>query len=445
MQHCQKLGTRAASVVTQDQWDQIQRFMDKELYQKGHGNKVYGIWLAISDASEEGIWKDYYTGETMQHQGAFTGTGPNGGSEENCALQVTNQFWHDWTCDDPWRGCVCSRTPRPYLVLRGLCPHSSIDTLFLPRNSRDDVTKLTFVSNRDSKIEYDVTLKQWTLSMEDSEMNTFGTSEASLVSFALGKHKWRIQNDSYECSNGSPYVIELKLTGCGEGKFTCNDGQCVTMEQRCDQLANCRDKSDERHCELVKSEDGYNRKVPPITSVSSTWRSEADDRVVPVPVNISITLMKVVEIEETDHSIHLQFEISLEWRENRVKYLNLKRKTSLNALKKVDIEDLWLPLIIYDNTDQKQSTRLGERWEWRTRVSVVRKGIFKRSKVEEVDEAEIFEGAENLLKMTQTYTWEFQCHYKLQNYPFDTQVPGTTHGLVILSASGVQHQDVCGE
>ena len=39
-----------------------------------------------------------------------------------------------------------------------------------------------------------------------------------------------------------------------------------------------------------------------------------------------------------------------------------------------------------------------------------------------MDEAEIFEGAENRLTMYQTYTWEFQCKYELQRYPFDTQV-----------------------
>ena len=33
------------------------------------------------------------------------------------------------------------------------------------------------------------------------------------------------------------------------------------------------------------------------------------------------------------------------------------------------------------------------------------------------------EGAEieNRLTMNQTYTWEFQCQYELQRYPFDTQ------------------------
>ena len=98
-------------------------------------------------------------------------------------------------------------------------------------------------------------------------------------------------------------------------------------------------------------------------------------------------------------------------------------KTVLNALTKPDI---WLPLVIYNNTDQEEGTRLGENWEWVTRVSVIKEGHFTRSGLQVVDEAEIFEGNENTLMnhnmMTQTYTWEFQCKYKLQQYPFDSQV-----------------------
>ena len=161
------------------------------------------------------------------------------------------------------------------------------------------------------------------------------------------------------------------------------------------------------------SKENYKKNIPPIGQAGE-----------PANVNISITLMKVVEIEETDHSIHLQFQISLQWRENRVKYLNLKKKTALNALtdgEDGDIPKLWLPLILYDNTDQKEATRLGVDWEWVTRVTVTREDNFTRSGIEEVDEAEIFEGAENRLTMNQTYTWVFQCKYELQLYPFDTQ------------------------
>ena len=180
---------------------------------------------------------------------------------------------------------------------------------------------------------------------------------------------------------------------------------------------NCRDESDEAGCHLVVFKNNYNKNIPPIGSAR-------DGSIIPVNVSLSITLMKVVEIEEVDHSIHLQFQISLNWKENRVKYQNLKMETSLNALTDEDINTIWLPLVVYDNTDQKEVTRLGEygNGEWDTRVTVTREGDFTRSGIEEVDEAEIFEGSENRLTMNQTYTWEFQCKYELQRYPFDIQV-----------------------
>ena len=41
--------------------------------------------------------------------------------------------------------------------------------------------------------------------------------------------------------------------------------------------------------------------------------------------------------------------------------------------------------------------------------------------MEKVDEREIFKGSENRLTLVQTYTHEFQCLYRLGNYPFDKQ------------------------
>ena len=180
-------------------------------------------------------------------------------------------------------------------------------------------------------------------------------------------------------------------------------------------MPDCRDKSDENGCRPILLESNYNKNIPPIGRSSEGGS-------VPADVGVSLTLMKVVEIEERDHSVHLQFEINLQWRENRVKYQNLKEETSLNALNMEDVRNIWLPRIIYANTDQKESTRVGMDWEWATGVSVRREGEFTRSGMNEVDEAEIFEGADNILIMTQTYTHQFQCKYQLQQYPFDTQV-----------------------
>ena len=61
--------------------------------------------------------------------------------------------------------------------------------------------------------------------------------------------------------------------------------------------------------------------------------------------------------------------------------------------------------VIYENTKQKESTRLGETWEWSTSVNVMKKGKLKRALPDEsVDEVEMFEGSENPLMMKQVYT-----------------------------------------
>ena len=193
----------------------------------------------------------------------------------------------------------------------------------------------------------------------------------------------------------------------------------VKMGQRCNQLPNCRDKSDEVGCKILILDPEYNKRVPPIIPASLV-----DDSLIPIQVMISMKLLKVVAIEEEDHSIELQFQITLEWKENRATYQNLKMESYLNALSMEDINRLWLPLVVYTNTDQQKTTRLGENWEWSTNILVKREGEFERSGYEVLDETEIFKGSENSLSMVQSYTHQFQCVYQLENYPFDTQVQG---------------------
>ena len=129
----------------------------------------------------------------------------------------------------------------------------------------------------------------------------------------------------------------------------------------------------------------------------------------------------MVDIDEEDYSIETQFSITLKWVENRATYQNLKKRRSLNALTQNDIDLLWLPKVIYENTDQKESTRLGTQWEWETNVVVERNKNGRPAGLEAIDETELFKGSENSLVMFQTYTHEFQCIFDLKKYPFDTQ------------------------
>ena len=114
-----------------------------------------------------------------------------------------------------------------YLRLRGLCPTSNIDQLYVPRN-KPRGTKLQLIGFKNSIIEHVGADVGWKLTVNGLMQNTTAITESPLESFVLGTHLWNIEEDNVECSNkGEPYTRVLKLTGCREGEFTCSDGQCI--------------------------------------------------------------------------------------------------------------------------------------------------------------------------------------------------------------------------
>ena len=306
---------------------------------------------------------------------------------------------------------MCSDKPNSHLKLLGLCPSSAMDIFYKPMNNWADFRKLELQGLERSSITYDAGKRMWILNVTAS--NVDATSKASPASFTLGKHNWTIAGDK-NCNTGAEYVTELKMSGCQDGEFTCNDGQCVSVDERCNQMPNCRDESDEKNCQILVLKQGYNKNVPPINSDNPA-----------VDVSVSIDLLALVDIGEPDYSIEIQFEIMLKWREMRASYNHLKEADVLNALTEEDMKKLWLPEAIYENTDDKESTRLGEfgAGEWKTNVVVRREQkIGTPSGPEVVDETELFLGSNNSMVMNQSYTHTFQCLYDLSYYPFDTQV-----------------------
>ena len=176
------------------------------------------------------------------------------------------------------------------------------------------------------------------------------------------------------------------------------------------------DESDEEDCQHVVLRKGYKKDIPPIEKDPIDHKTLAS-----VPVRVSITLLKIVGIEEIKHSMEMQFQIDLEWFESRATYYNLKENTAMNVLTENDVKGLWLPLITYANTAQKEMTTLSIQKEWSTRLKVKRQGNLTRGSLDLVDEVEVFRGDENPLVMTQVYTKRFHCQYNFQLYPFDTQ------------------------
>ena len=130
--------------------------------------------------------------------------------------------------------------------------------------------------------------------------------------------------------------------------------------------------SDEKGPDLLTLTEGYKKIIPPFTVDDRT--TEYD--IIPVTVNVSLRLLTVMNIDENDNTIDLQFEIILTWKDYRISFSNLNDQTFLNALTEKNIESIWLPLVVYDNTDQKETTRLGWKTEWKTTVVGSKEGNF---------------------------------------------------------------------
>lgn len=161
-----------------------------------------------------------------------------------------------------------------------------------------------------------------------------------------------------ECNKGKPYNITMKLSGCNDDEFTCDDGQCIDIKNRCDQIIDCRDKTDELDCRLLVLQDGYNQAISPFTMVSkcqivsntisfSLIQDVKSRKIKPTEVNISTSLTTVIEISERSHIMELKFEINIEWYEYRAKYFNIKENTALNVLSVSEMRMLWMPYIIF--------------------------------------------------------------------------------------------------
>ena len=154
-----------------------------------------------------------------------------------------------------------------YLQLRGLCPDDSfINQFYVPSNKPKHGATL-FFGLLATVIEYLREASSWRLKYHGSAIaNTTAVTASSHYSFVVGFQQWTIADDSKSCSSrGRPYTRTLKLTGCQDGEFTCRDGQCIRMVERCDQVLHCTDESDERECSLLVINNGYNKKVPPFT------------------------------------------------------------------------------------------------------------------------------------------------------------------------------------
>ena len=190
------------------------------------------------------------------------------------------------------------------------------------------------------------------------------------------------------------------------------------MQQRCDGVYDCIDKSDENACDIISLDKfNYRQEQPP--SMSSACTDE-------VNVTLSFEIFKISKFLEVGHSFNVKFLIIAKWLDNRLTFRNLKDNVFKNVVGTQQKNLLWIPPLIFNNSEDTTTLSINRQGVDDTMVNLfVERGYnnkFSFAAPSYLDETYFYKGEENLLLLTTEYNTILHCNYELEDYPFDTQL-----------------------
>ena len=188
---------------------------------------------------------------------------------------------------------------------------------------------------------------------------------------------------------------------CSENEFTCNNGTCIELTKRCDDIFDCNNESDEQHCGTLSiNKLSYWKVLPPVSKLHKT------------EIDVSAVVLSISNINELEMTFKAELRIDLRWKDERIIYKHLKLDDNFLGLSSKN--QIWLPVVYFSNTEGNTPISSGN-------VMVIRQGSPIKSPISELDESNTYSGAENDLQLTSVQEPTFKCQFELTNFPFDTQ------------------------
>ncbi|XP_042875225.1 uncharacterized protein LOC122255321 [Penaeus japonicus] len=300
-----------------------------------HLDTCGSVWLGI----ERNITGKYWYDSTTQKRISYVNFGHKVAFDDSepCASFKRSQ---DTVSLGEWaaRSCamkfcaVCHFEEMSFMKLRGLCERSLFDReYFLPNTNGTSVFSGAF---------YSVMTKH--LPPENASASDFGFWQLSRLDepgvkatlplrfpthYPVGLNNWTVSNDV--CEGGE---VTLRMTSCKEKQFSCNDGTCIPIHQRCNKEINCLDESDEIACEFLVFPSRYDDKSPPP-------RLEASS---PVDVSVYVLIMAMRAFDLTGFNFVCEIEVRFSWKDSRLTLHHLKRASILNIIQLTDRKP-WMP------------------------------------------------------------------------------------------------------
>ncbi|XP_023347845.1 uncharacterized protein LOC111716606, partial [Eurytemora carolleeae] len=322
------------------------------------------------------------------------------------------ESWYDFSCKDPdlqWSSCTACKIPYTLetsvvITLKGLCLKTMFDTSYQVINDEES-GYVSYIGNKATTIKYDAKQRLWIMeNVNNPQLN--GISEAALETYVMGTHNWTIKND-IDCPKQK--MILLTFSTCTDKEFTCSNGLCIDIKRRCDSRTDCRDKSDEVGCLRINPDKSYQKHIAPQPLLSQNSSK--------IIIKVSADIMDILDIDEKASIFQVQFYLHFSWYDGRLTFYDLRNDSGLNNLSPAEMELLWIPVLVFDNTENKATTMVDDE----ASITIRKEGAPYLSGKDIYINREYYDGAENLITLSRFYNTRFLCTYDLQWYPFDIQ------------------------
>ena len=126
------------------------------------------------------------------------------------------------------------------------------------------------------------------------------------------------------------------------------------------------------------------------------------------PVEISIKILDIQDIVETDKTFQVPFILFLSWFDSRLQFKNLVDNVGRNLLsedKKDKKKGIWWPTIVFKNTNEKHKSKVDEE----TYIQIKKSGKSTPAPWSQYENSHTFKGEENALVMRRYYRETFTC------------------------------------
>lgn len=212
-------------------------------------------WIGVKANLSSNTWEDYLTGQPAPFVN-FAKEFDYMVKELPCAALSNNDNnssywfarWFPTSCGKAQYCTMCDYQDIVMFSLRGLCESTLYDREYALAGPQTG--KPSFLGVSTSRIIWkpsdgeSVTDGHWIL-IDDEATNLLGEMEMAINEYPIGRKQWQIHHD--KCGTSE---LELMLTRCREDQFTCDDGTCIPLDNRCDLTIHCDDSSDEHNCKV---------------------------------------------------------------------------------------------------------------------------------------------------------------------------------------------------